>query len=278
MANNYKKAPLVSVIMGVYNCDSGDMLSKSIISILNQTFQDFEFIICDDASTDKTYEILQRFSEEPRIIIIKNERNMRLASTLNKCLAKSKGKYIVRQDADDYSDKDRLRLQIGFMQRNPSYDLVGSNLRYFNDKGIWGQYRLPQFPEKRDFLFTVPFIHATVIFKAESIKQLGGYREGKVTRRCEDYDLFMRMYSEGMRGANMQEFLYFVREDEAAQKRRKYRYRFDEARIRLKGYRKLRLLPIGVLYALKPLVVGLIPIKLYNFLKDRYYDRRGGIF
>lgn len=274
MFNNYDKVPLVSVIMGVYNCDSGNMLSNSIQSILNQTFQDLEFIICDDASNDKTYEILQKFSEDPRVIIIRNEKNLGLASSLNKCLAIAKGKYIARQDADDYSDKERIRLQINFMESNPSYDLIGSNLRYFNDKEIWGQYSLPQFPQNRDFLFTVPFIHATVIFKAESIKELGGYREGKVTRRCEDYDLFMRMYSAGMRGTNMQEYLYFVREDEAAQKRRRYRYRLDEARIRINGYRKLGLLPIGVLYALKPLVVGLIPVRVLQKLKDYYYKRR----
>lgn len=274
MVKNYKKVPLVSVIMGVYNCDSGNMLIKSIQSILNQTFQDFEFIICDDASNDKTYEILQKFSEDPRVIIIRNENNLGLASCLNKCLAIAKGKYIARQDADDYSDKDRIRLQIEFMECNSTYDLIGSNLRYFNDKEIWGQYSLPQFPENRDFLFTVPFIHATVIFKAESIRKLGGYREGKITRRCEDYDLFMRMYSAGMRGTNIQEYLYFVREDEAAQKRRKYRYRLDETRIRINGYRKLGLLPIGVLYALKPLVVGLIPDSVLQKLKDYYYKRR----
>lgn len=257
--------------------DNSNILQTAIESILNQSLPDFEFIICDDGSKDSTYDILHRYKKDLRISIIKNERNMGLAFSLNRCLSISKGKYIVRQDADDYSDLSRLKILVDFMENNLNYDFVGSSVRYFNENGIWGKYQLPQYPQYRDFLFTVPFIHATVIFRANSLKKVGGYRVSKETLRCEDYDLFMSMYSQGMVGTNIQQYLYYVREDSAAQNRRKYKYRFDEAKVRLLGYKKLRLLPIGYLYALKPLVVGMIPIKLLQLMKDRYYQRKGSL-
>lgn len=259
--------------MGVYNAGTANMLQESVESILNQSLRDFEFIICDDASTDLSYEILKSFKDS-RIVLLRNDENLGLAASLNRCLSIAKGKYIARQDADDRSDLSRLKKQIEFMENNPLYDIVGTNLKYFNDEGVWGKYQLPLCPQKKDFLFTVPFIHATVVFKAESIMKIGGYREGKVTRRCEDYDLFMTMYSQGMVGLNIPEYLYYVREDIAAQNRRKYKYRIDEAKVRLAGYKKMKLLPIGYLYAFKPLVVGMIPTKYLQLMKDKYYQRR----
>ena len=266
--------PIVSIIMGVYNAEKSNMLQQAIESILNQTMQNFEFIICDDASTDSSYNILQSYMHDSRIVVIKNDKNRGLAYSLNKCISIAKGKYIVRQDADDYSDTSRLNVLVEYIESHPNYDIVGSNIKYFDESGLWGKYVLPQYPQKKDFLFTVPFIHATVILKKESILKVGGYRVHKETFRCEDYDLFMTMYSKGMRGANIQRYLYNVREDSAAQKRRKYKYRIDEAKVRLSGYRKLKLLPIGYLYALKPLLVGLIPTSFLKVIKDKYYQRR----
>lgn len=260
--------------MGVYNAGNSDMLQQAIESIINQSMQDFEFIICDDASTDSSYDIMQGYKIDSRIVIVKNEKNHGLAYSLNKCISIARGKYIVRQDADDYSDTSRLKVLVDFMENHHNYDIVGSNIKYFDENGIWGKYVLPHYPQKKDFLFTVPFIHATVIFKKDSILKVGGYREDKETLRCEDYDLFMTMYSKGMIGANIQEYLYNVREDSAAQSRRKYKYRIDEAKVRLIGYKKLKLLPVGYLYALKPLLVGLIPTTFLKLIKDKYYQRR----
>lgn len=272
--NHINKIPLVSIIMGVYNAGNSNMLKQAIESILSQSMQDFEFIICDDGSTDMTYNIISSYIDDSRIIIIRNKKNYGLAYSLNKCLSIARGKYIVRQDADDYSNLSRIKVLVEYMENHPDCHIVGSNIKYFDENGIWGKYELPLYPQKKDFLFTVPFIHASVIYKKDSILKVGGYRVDKETFRCEDYDLFMTMYSKGMIGANIQQYLYNVREDSAAQSRRKYKYRIDEAKVRLSGYKKLNLLPIGYIYALKPLLVGLIPASFLKIIKDKYYQRR----
>lgn len=99
--------PKISVIMGVYN--GADRVDEAIASIRVQTFTDWEFIICDDASTDNTWEKLVEWSKiDSRIVPIRNEKNMKLAATLNKCLEHASGSYIARMDDDDYSYPWRL--------------------------------------------------------------------------------------------------------------------------------------------------------------------------
>ena len=265
----------VSVIMGVYNTNNEEMLRKSIHSILAQTFTDFEFIICDDGSTDGTYEILQKICKsDRRAKLIRNEVNMGLAATLNRCIAVSQGEYIARQDADDYSVPQRIQKQVDFLDQNSRFAFVGSNIARFDDNGQWGEYKLKPFVEKHDFLFTVPIIHGTVVFRKNALLAVNGYRIAKETRRTEDYDLFMRMYAKSFKAANIQENLYFVREDKIAYKRRKYIYRIDEAIVKYKGFRLLGLMPKGFIYVLKPLIVGLISPYQLNAIKKIFYENR----
>ena len=97
-----KKEPSLSVIMGVYN--GQPFLSKAIESILNQTFTDFEFIICDDCSTDDSAKILREFAaKDSRIRLLQNKQNKGLAATLNNCLNIARGTFIARMDCDDIS-------------------------------------------------------------------------------------------------------------------------------------------------------------------------------
>lgn len=266
----------ISVIMGVYNIANYDILSASIYSILNQSYTDFEFIICDDGSTNETFQWLSKFVElDNRIILLKNKKNMGLAYSLNKCIKRSIGKFIARQDADDISHIDRLKEEFYFLKQNPHIDFVGTNLRYFSNKHFWGKYSLPLYPQKKDFLFTVPFIHATLMFRKNILMSSNGYLVSKLTLRCEDYELLMRLYSMNYHGANIQKYLYYVREDDAAKKRRKYKFRIAESIIRFYGYYKLHLFPIGILYSIKPLIVGVIPTLFLDILKDIYYRRKG---
>ena len=265
----------ISVIMGVYNTCNADMLNCSINSILTQTESNFEFIICDDGSTDGTYELLTEIcKKDNRIILLRNKANMGLAATLNCCIDVAGGEYIAKQDADDYSVSDRIEKQVCFLEGHEEYAFVGSNIALFDDHGQWGEYRLKEFPEKKDFLFTLPIMHSSVMYRKQALASSGKYRVAEETRRAEDYDLFMRMYTKGFRAANIQECLLFYREDKESYKRRKYRYRIDEAKVRYKGYKQLGLMPNGYIYVLKPLIVGLIPNKLLNYLKDRNYKRR----
>lgn len=260
--------PKISVIMGIYNTNDKDMLTKSIGSILNQSYRDFEFIICDDGSTDGTMDLLRKeFSFDSRIKLIRNENNKGLAFTLNVCLESAQGDYIARMDADDYSFPNRFEEQINFLENNKEFSMVGSNVKLFDDQGEWGERLTKEFPTKESFLFGTPFIHPSIVIKKESLIRLGGYKTEKETLRCEDYELFMRLYSNGEKGYNIQKNLLGYREDKNAYSRRKYKFRIDEAKVRYKGFKSLDLMPKGFFYVLKPLVVGIVPQKVLSLLR-----------
>lgn len=195
--------PNVSIIMGVYNCKNYNLLRKSVESILQQTYKDYEFIICNDGSTNNTLEELKKIAQsDSRIKIISYEKNRGLNHALNECLAVSQGKYIARQDDDDVSKPERLKKQVQFLDENREYAIVGTCADVFDNNGIWGEYTVPEKPQKGDFLWNSPFMHPTTMMrKAELL--WGGYREAKETRRCEDYDLFMNLYAKGYRGYNI---------------------------------------------------------------------------
>ena len=264
----------VSIIMGIYKMiNKRDIVKLAIDSILNQTYRNFEFIICDDGSNDGTYEMVQDLiKNDKRVILIKNNENKGLAYSLNHCLSMAKGKYIARMDADDISMPNRLEKQIKFLDEHFEYAIVGCNLLLINNKGIWGKRILAEKPIKKSFLFTSPFCHPAIVMRKEILDKVNNYKVEKITRRAEDYDLFMRIYANGYKGYNMQEFLYQFREDNDTYKRRAYKYRIDDVQVRYKGFKALGLMPKGFLYVIKPLIVGLIPssilVKLRAFRKE----------
>lgn len=258
----------ISVIMGCYNIEHLWSFPHAMNSILHQTMTDFEFIICDDGSTDRTYQCLLDWQQrDPRIRLLHNRENRGLAYSLNRCLSVARGDYIARQDADDISSPDRFEKQLAYLCENPSTAFVGSNVYLFDRSGVWGKRPTPTHPTKRDFLFTTPFVHGSLMFRKEVLRSVNGYCVSKETTRAEDYELEMRLYAIGMFGANTAEYLYFYLEDTAAQARRKYKYRIDEAKIRFRGFRSLGLMPKAAPYVIKPLVVGLIPAPLMRMIR-----------
>lgn len=263
--------PLISVIMGSYNSEK--TLKESIDSIINQTYKNWELVICDDCSTDKSYEIAKLYKEEypQKITLIRNEVNLGLAGSLNKCLEKAKGFYIARQDADDISMSDRFFKQIKFLEENPEYDLVGTSMISFDengDKGVRGI--LKEIPDKRKLAVGPPFCHATIMVKADVYKKLGGYRVTKYTRRCEDIDLWFRFFQKGYKGINMKEPLYKVRDDEKAYKRRGFKSYMYATKVCFDGYRLLKIDILAYIYLLKPIIAAFIP----QSLKQIYHKKK----
>lgn len=269
-----ERMPNVSIIMGVYNCKNYNLLRKSVESILQQTYKDYEFIICNDGSTNDTLEELKKIAQsDSRIKIISYEKNRGLSHALNECLAVSQGKYIARQDDDDVSKPERLKKQVQFLDENREYAIVGTCADVFDNNGIWGEYTVPEKPQKGDFLWNSPFMHPTTMMrKAELLSGGGGYREAKETRRCEDYDLFMNLYAKGYRGYNIQEKLYYYRivRDEK-NKHRPMKYRVDEMIVRFRGYKNMRMLLRGMPYVFKPVIIGLIPQSILKQIKRSRY-------
>lgn len=264
----------ISVLMGVYNTNQEKMVRRAIESIQNQTFTNWEFIICDDGSDDGTYELLSKIIKgDNRIRLIRNKENQGLAAALNHCLEFASGTYAARMDVDDISMPERFEKQIKFLERNHEYQLVGSAVELFDSNGIWGQRSMPEKPEKKAFLWGSPFVHPSILIRRDVLVKIKGYRVAKETKRTEDYDLFMRCYAAGFKGYNMQEVLYQFCEDKNSVTRKKYRYRIDEAKIRYKGFRKLGLMPKGILYVFKPLIVGLLPYSLLVRLRGDKKER-----
>ena len=122
--------PHVSVVMAVYNAQK--YVSDAIESILCQTYNDFEFIIIEDGSSDESLKIIQSYSD-PRIKVIRNKENLKLIKSLNLGLQKACGRYIVRMDADDVSRPDRIEKQVNYMESHPDCVLCGTSYRTFGD-------------------------------------------------------------------------------------------------------------------------------------------------
>ena len=265
--------PKVSIIMGVYNCKDFGLLDRSIKSILNQTFQDFEFIICNDGSTNSTLEYLNTIkNKDKRLKVISYTQNKGLNFALNKCLEIAKGEYIARQDDDDFSEIDRLEKEVHFLDAHYDYSIVGTLAKIYDDNGIWGDYNLPEKPTKNSFYWNSPFIHPSIMIRKEAYDSVGGYRVAKETRRCEDLDLFMRMYAKGYIGYNIQEYLYCYRMVNTLDiKYRPMKYRIDEAIVKYKGYKLMGNLFLGIPFVIKPILIGLIPQNILYLIKKKGY-------
>lgn len=167
-------APKISLIMSVYNGE--DYLAEAIDSVLKQSFTDFELIIINDCSTDKTSEILKSFeAQDARVKVHTNEVNLRLPSSLNKAISFAQGKYIARMDADDICLPDRLEKQYAFMESHPHVAL--SSCRFLTLKngvissgGCGG--RCDHESVKALLLVTNPILHPGIIAKTDAIKSL----------------------------------------------------------------------------------------------------------
>lgn len=268
---------VISVLMGIYNENNRKHVAYAIDSILNQTFRDFEFIICDDGSEMGFYQWLKKYCrKDSRILLLRNEQNRGLAATLNYCLRHAGGSYIARMDADDISEKERFARQIAFLESHPEYAMVGCSVRMIGRKGVWGIRQMEEMPKKESFLNTSPFVHPAVMIRRDVMKALGSYSEKKWALRAEDYELFMRFYASGYKGYNIQEILLNYREEKDSYKKRKYRYRIHECIVRYRGFRTLGLLKGNYRYVIKPLMVGLIPSVMMERIRRQRYGMKGG--
>lgn len=258
---------MISVLMGVYN--GADTVRAAIDSVFHQTFQDFELIVCDDGSTDNSLAVLELCQEQygARLIILKNLKNIGLAPTLNHCFTAATGDYIARMDADDCCAPQRFEKQIDFLQSHSEIGFVGCCAHKFDETDVYDQFCYPAYPNLKNLQWNACFIHPTVIFRREVLEAAGGYDEGNRCVRCEDYDLWLRLYAMGYKGANLQEKLFYYYEGSQNLSRRKYRYRLNEAIVRWHGFQKNKILLTSLPYVVKPLLVGLLPARQLQRMK-----------
>ncbi|MGM0275390.1 MULTISPECIES: glycosyltransferase family 2 protein [Enterococcus] len=259
---------MISVIIPTFNAEKS--IKKAIDSILNQTYQNFEIIICDDCSTDGTWEILKELEEtDSRIQIYQNEKNSKSAYTRNKAINKSSGKYIMQLDDDDYCHEERMEKQVLFLDNHPEYDFVGSNAYLWDQDGIYGELIIKDKPEINDLLKTSPFINPSVMFRKEALESVQGYRVSKETVRGQDYDLYLRLYVNGLRGYNIQEKLVYYYQDKNYYNKISWENRIGEFKFRYRNFKKLKLSPTQYIYIIKPLVALIVPRKILSLKQSR---------
>ena len=201
--------PLVSVIMPVYNAQN--YVEEAILSILNQTYQNFEFIIINDGSTDKSLEIIQEYAKKDNRIKVISRENKGLIYSLNEGIKLSKGKYIARMDADDISLSYRFEKQIEFMENNLDVGICGSSAIVFDDKTEkkWIVYK-DENRIKAELLFSSPFIHPSVMIRKSIIDKYNFFYD-KDYIHAEDLELWVRM-SDFVKLANIQDILFKYRD------------------------------------------------------------------
>lgn len=248
--------------MGIYNC--GSTLQEALDSLYSQTFQDFEIILCDDGSTDNTYEVASKNQQtHSNIVLLRNERNMGLNQTLNNCLAVAEGSYIARMDGDDRSLPTRFAQEVKFLDEHPEYAIVSGPMNYFDENGIFRRGVGHGEVVPKDFVKGTPFCHAPCMVRREAYMRVGGYSIDKNLLRVEDYHLWFKMYAAGFRGYNLHDPIYEMRDDRNAYTRRDMRTYWNLSRLTFWGVGKLNLPFYCRLYALRHLIVGMLPIEIY---------------
>lgn len=190
-----KNMPLVSIIMSVYN--GQEYLRESIESILNQTYENFEFIITDDGSKDISLNILKEYlRKDSRIKLVINDSNKGLIYSLNNMLNLSKGKYIARMDADDISLKNRIEEQVKFMEKNDDISMISSSYQAFKDRYFFLKKNIQfitGFEEiKSSLLFRNYICHPAVMIRKEIIKKYN-LKYNPEDKGMEDYGLWLKL-------------------------------------------------------------------------------------
>ena len=199
----------VSIIIAVYNSEK--YIGQAVESILNQSFQNFEFIILDDASTDSSYEICQRYSQwDTRIKLFKNKQNMWVVKTRNKLLnlVSKDIDYIMILDADDIAYRDRLQKQMDFLDTYRDISVVWSDIDIINENGKKiGKRTYPHTYEEisKTIFQKSPLAQPSVMLRKRDIDKLWWYNTD--FERCQDYDLWCRFFHIGYKLANIPEVL-----------------------------------------------------------------------
>jgi glycosyltransferase EpsE len=241
----------VSVLMPSYNSEA--FIAETIESILRQTFKDFELIICDDQSTDSTWQIINKYAADfSKIRVFRNEVNVGIAANRNKLLSLAQGKYAAFHDNDDLSLPNRLETQYTYMERNPEVVACGSFLEYFDEKG---NHSIRKYPSdnttlKERIFMDCPIATPSLFIRVKEAISAGGF--GTPYKYCDDLDLYFRL-AESKKFTNIQEVLV------------KYRRHQNSNSIRNFKILERETLSIRYIYA-KKYPMSLF-YKIYNFIE-----------
>jgi glycosyltransferase involved in cell wall biosynthesis len=205
--------PRISVAMSVYN--NAPYLAHAIESILAQTFNDFEFLIVDDGSTDRSGEIIDRFAANDSRIRPIHQANVGLIASLNRMIDEGRAPLIARMDGDDIALPERFARQVAFLDANPDIGVLGTGCTCIDEDGRPSVYKFDNVTTPEDVVEDLkngpPLCHPSVVMRRDAVRAVGGYH--RAYRHCEDYDLWLRL-SENVRMANLPERLLLYRQSE----------------------------------------------------------------
>ncbi len=209
-------APAVSVILPAYNCEK--FIGKAIQSMLQQTFPDFELIIVNDGSSDKTETVIYGFND-PRIIYHKNPENKGLIYSLNRAIELADGKYIARMDSDDISLPGRLEKQKAFLDKSPHISVAATTIDFINQNeekiGQWDLDRQTITAEQieKQMPYENCIAHPTVMIRSEVLKT---FKYKNYQKNIEDYDLWLRLLNRRYQIEKINEPLLLYRQHDAS--------------------------------------------------------------
>lgn len=259
-------APKISVIMGVYNNET--TLQRAVDSLLAQSYKNFEIVMCDDGSNDKSWDLmLELAKQDERIVVLRNEKNLGHPKTLNRCISITKGEFVARMDGDDFCLPNRLEVQLDYLKNNSDVGVIGSQV-YLADSemNIWGVVKLKSAPRKMDWAWGSCLFHPSVMFRKSVLEISGVYDPNAFF--LEDYDLWMRMVAKNVKIANVDTPLLKYKKDKKDFNKQKFKFRFDEVFLRYRGFRMMGIPWYGYLLIFKPLFVFFVPRPLlYYFQK-----------
>ncbi len=196
------RTPCISVAIPVYNGER--YLDQAISSILSQTFQDFELIVVNDGSVDRSDEIIRSYADDPRLVYVANDSRMGVSFSMNRAIGLAKADVVARMDADDISVPERLEIQYRFLEEHPDIALVGSSVEFIDERGrSHGVRSVVTGPEsiRKVYFFYGPHRHPTIMFRKQAVESIGGYRDYDV---CQDVDLYFRLILSGFVTDNIQ--------------------------------------------------------------------------
>jgi glycosyltransferase involved in cell wall biosynthesis len=204
--------PLVSIILPAYNCEK--YIAASVASIIEQVYDNFELIIINDGSTDKTAAILKTLTDQ-RIKIITNDGIKGLIYSLNRAIDESKGEYIARMDADDIATNDRIEKQVHWLLHHPDTSVVGTFIKIIdsngNEKDNWQLDRATSSVAsiRKAMIRENCLAHPTIMARADILRT---YKYSATQKNIEDYDLWLRILADGLIIEKIPQPLLYYRE------------------------------------------------------------------
>lgn len=264
----------ITVIMATYNCAS--TVTASIESIIEQTYSNWKMIICDDGSSDNTYEVIKSYEAKfpEKIQVIRNDRNRKLPYSLNHCLKYVTTDLVARMDGDDVSKPERLERQVAYLKAHPEVDLVGTGVEVFDGKRVVGRIFKPNEPTVYDLAKASCFSHATILTYKRVYDALDGYSLKPEAIRVEDYELWWRFFEAGFKGASFDDILYTVLEDDSTMSRRAMKDRTNQFKVAYMYIRKLKLPLYYLIYPIKVVLTGLMPKFIYTLVHKQQLKKR----